>query len=117
MLCYKCGIKKSSLSFRKFSKRCKKCQNREWTNWRNGNYRKNKLRAIKYLGGKCKKCGYDKCIQALDFNHLKNKKIALSRFLMKKWDRVKKELDKCELLCANCHREYHYSQKYESSQT
>jgi hypothetical protein len=68
-----------------------------------------KQRAIKYLGGKCKRCGYNKCRYALEFNHLPNfeKEYEPSRlfYMGVNWARVKKELDKCELLCSNCHKE------------
>ena len=59
-------------------------------------------------GGKCKVCGYNKCVQALEFHHVnpadksfgisaKGNTIAI--------DRVRKEADKCILLCSNCHVE------------
>lgn len=66
--------------------------------------------SIEYKGGKCEKCGYDKCQAALDFHHknptekdfcISNRNISLH------WEEIKKELDKCSLLCANCHREEH----------
>jgi hypothetical protein len=66
-----------------------------------------KLWSIKYLGGKCAVCGYDRCPVALDFHHIRGKKefsvgdIGYSR----SWKKLKQELDKCVLLCANCHRE------------
>lgn len=67
-----------------------------------------KKRAIVYLGGKCVDCGYKKCITALEFHHIdpttKKFTIAASYFT---WDIMQKELDKCKLLCANCHREKH----------
>lgn len=69
-----------------------------------------KLKAVEYKGGKCSKCGYDQNIHALDFHHLdpKAKELNISRdALSKPWEQVKKELDKCILLCANCHREVH----------
>ncbi len=65
---------------------------------------------MEYLGGKCKACGYDKCIQALDFHHLDPSKKTLqmaSGGLSRAWDVIRKELDHCILLCANCHREIH----------
>jgi len=72
--------------------------------------RRKKLRemAIEYKGGKCQICGYNKCLQALEFHHLdpKGKDFPLSGST-KSWDNIKKELDKCILLCANCHREIH----------
>ena len=73
-----------------------------------------KIAAIAYKGGKCELCGYNKCIASLDFHHkLSTKKsFALSdsrQYL--KWSKVLKELDKCLLVCANCHREIHYNEK------
>jgi 5-methylcytosine-specific restriction endonuclease McrA len=55
-------------------------------------------------------CGYDKNPNAMDFHHRnpKEKDIGISRLVMSKWERVKHELNKCDLLCSNCHRELHY---------
>jgi hypothetical protein len=67
-------------------------------------------KAIEYLGGKCVYCGYDRCSAALDFHHFdeKTKSFGLSqRGLTRSWERTKEELEKCILLCANCHRELH----------
>ena len=66
--------------------------------------------AIEYKGTKCSICGYDNCIQALDFHHIKDdeKDFGISaKGYTRSWDSVRKELDKCILLCANCHREVH----------
>lgn len=70
-----------------------------------------KTKAIEYLGGKCEICGYDKNISALDFHHRnpEEKEISVSSLYQYSWERMKEELDKCQLLCANCHRELHYS--------
>jgi len=67
-----------------------------------------KLRAIEALGGKCQGCGYDKCVQALHFHHLdpSKKGFALSS-ANRGWGVIKKEIDKCVLVCANCHAEIH----------
>lgn len=71
----------------------------------------NKKKALEYLGSKCIKCGYNKCLGALDFHHLnpKEKEIAINQALSRhwSWNRLKDELDKCVILCANCHREIH----------
>lgn len=80
---------------------------------------KEKLRNFKqlcidYKGGKCNLCGYNKCIAALDFHHKdpKNKKINISKIQSKKLTiNIIKELDKCEILCSNCHRELHYKEE------
>ncbi len=69
--------------------------------------RKNKEIAINLLGGKCSKCGYNKCPAALDFHHLdrSSKEVGISNILTRSMDRIKDELKKCIILCANCHRE------------
>ncbi len=74
--------------------------------------RRKKMRnmAISYLGGKCMFCGYNRCTSALDFHHINEslKKFGLSQDgLTRSWEKTKKELDKCILVCANCHREIH----------
>jgi hypothetical protein len=72
--------------------------------------RKNmKLRAVEYKGGKCERCDYSKSLRALQFHHLDpNKKdFQISRASNPSWEKVKEELDKCVMLCANCHAEEH----------
>ena len=66
--------------------------------------------AVKYLGGKCAFCGYERDITALDFHHKEpdKKEFGLSaRGLTRSWDKIRQELDKCLLVCTNCHREIH----------
>ena len=65
--------------------------------------------AINYLGGKCKVCGYNNCDAALEFHHLNpNEKDPDYNNLRSAFtDKLKIELDKCILVCANCHREIH----------
>ena len=73
-------------------------------NWR----KRTKEKLVEYKGGKCVKCGYDKCIQALSFHHIdpKEKDFTISG---KSWsyERLKNEVDKCILVCSNCHIEIH----------
>src|SRR3989338_2849077 len=74
--------------------------------------RRRKVRemAVSHKGGKCNLCGYDRCLEALEFHHLdpSQKDFAISqRGHSRSWERVRKELDKCVMLCANCHREIH----------
>lgn len=72
-------------------------------------YRKRvKQELVKYKGGKCQKCGYDKCNEALEFHHLDpSKKDFTISGQHKSIELLKKEVDKCVLLCCRCHREVH----------
>lgn len=86
--------------------RCKKCASESVQRKR---YRL-KEKAVEYKGGKCQICGYDKCIEALEFHHLdptqKDFGIGYKGYT-RSWDKNKQELDKCICVCANCHREIH----------
>ena len=70
--------------------------------------RKIKEFAVSYKGGRCEVCGYNKSVLALDLHHrdpeTKDFGIAAKGYT-RSWDAVKKEADKCVLVCANCHRE------------
>ncbi len=74
--------------------------------------RRKKIRqmALEYGGGKCQICGYKKCNRALVFHHIDPSKkdfgLAASG-LTRSWKKTQKELNKCILLCANCHAEVH----------
>jgi 5-methylcytosine-specific restriction endonuclease McrA len=74
--------------------------------------RRKKLKqlAVEYKGGKCSICGYSKCIAALEFHHLNplEKDFGISASgETRSWEKVKAELDKCIIVCSNCHREIH----------
>ena len=62
-----------------------------------------------HYGGKCTKCGYDKNLSALQFHHRNplEKEWHLGARRGVNWDDQIKELDKCDLVCANCHCEIH----------
>lgn len=73
-----------------------------------------KRRAIKKmlvdrLGGKCQKCGYNSCIRALEFHHKDptKKDFGISKTITKNMEVLLSEVDKCILLCSNCHAEEH----------
>lgn len=70
--------------------------------------KRTKQKLIEYKGGKCEVCGYNRCARSLVFHH-KNplKKDFSISSQCKSFDRLKKEVDKCILLCANCHGEIH----------
>ena len=84
---------------------CKPCTNMQTIE----RMRHTKRLCIEYKGGKCEKCGYDKYDGALEFHHLdpSKKDFAISKKKAKYIDSLKPELDKCILVCANCHRELH----------
>ena len=67
-----------------------------------------KRRAIEYKGGKCQKCGYSKSVYSLDFHHInpKKKSFVISAQI-RKWEAIVEELNKCVLVCKNCHSEIH----------
>lgn len=70
--------------------------------------RKIKEMAIEYKGGECQTCGYNKCHGALELHHLDkdDKGFGIGdKGYTRSWEKVRVELDKCVLLCANCHRE------------
>ena len=66
-----------------------------------------KTLAIEYKGGRCQICGYSKYQGALDLHHIKgDKEFGIGeRGYTRSWEKIKTELDKCILVCANCHRE------------
>lgn len=72
-----------------------------------------KKRAVEYKGGKCTLCKYDKCIASLCFHHIdpSKKDFTISHSYGFGWARIKEEIDKCILLCNNCHCELHYNEK------
>lgn len=69
--------------------------------------RKIKNLAIQYKGGKCQICGYNRYQGALDLHHISgDKKFGIAdKGYTRSWEKIKAELDKCVLVCANCHRE------------
>lgn len=73
--------------------------------------RERKLKAIEYLGGLCYSCNQSFHPAVFEFHHRNpnEKDRDPSKLLSLKWERVTEELDKCELLCANCHRLVHHN--------
>lgn len=86
--------------------RCKKCRIEAVQKHR----KKIKKQAIEYKGGCCENCGYNKCDRALEFHHIdiKQKDFGIAyKGITLSWEKLKKELDKCILVCSNCHAEIH----------
>jgi predicted HNH restriction endonuclease len=110
-ICGKCKQERSESEFYSRGKRggftsyCKFCNTTDIRE----RAAKRKQEFVDYKGGKCELCGYDKNIAALDFHHVDPsiKESKLSDFRSLAAARV--ELDKCILICSNCHRELHYN--------
>ena len=128
--CNKCKIEKNSSEFNKCSKcidglqnRCKLCNSENLKKHYHNNLlkyqNKNKKRKEvirKYVNSfkiKCSKCD-ESHIACLDFHHLTDKEINIAQMQQYMWsnNRIKKELDKCIVLCSNCHRKLHYNEKH-----
>ncbi len=74
--------------------------------------RRRKVRemAVSHKGGKCQRCGYKSCVEALEFHHIskEDKSFGISaKGYTRSWQAIQQELEKCLMLCANCHREFH----------
>jgi predicted HNH restriction endonuclease len=71
--------------------------------------RNKRLKAIEYCGGRCQACGFDKYSCSLDFHHqdpsLKDPKYKMMRGWS--WEHILNEIEKCKLLCKNCHAAVH----------
>jgi hypothetical protein len=71
--------------------------------------RRLKRRLVEYKGGCCALCGYNNCVSALEFHHVdpSKKDFTISNALTMSFDKCKSEVDKCILVCSNCHKEIH----------
>ena len=107
-----CSMCKSYLPKKDFSK----CQLDGWRGCRkcNINYQLNKQRikkkkAIEYLGGKCVKCNHKGHYASFQFHHVNPKEKERTWFNLRNltWERIVLELDKCIVLCNNCHKIIH----------
>lgn len=124
--CVRCGKNKTLDQFlqrnRSKGKRhsyCKECNkqalkkhyqnNKEYYKRRNLKRKKaNRVKVLTYLETHpCVMCGESDPI-VLDFDHIKpeTKEWTMARLIAEghAWERLEKEIDKCQVLCANCHR-------------
>lgn len=102
-----CGEKDPANFYGNDKRQCKICHGKMILD----KYRENKSKAVALYGGKCKnpKCGLDK-VPALEFHHRDGGETKDKAFGGKfgwAWDRLQKELEKCILLCSNCHKLIH----------
>ena len=111
--CSKCGKELPLTNYYsrgngKLRSECKDCHK----NYVKGKYneRKTIVHDIK-ISRKCAKCGENRGY-VLDFHHkdpsIKDSTIARLTSNSNKLEDIQKEIEKCVVLCSNCHREFHY---------
>lgn len=99
-------------SNKKYARFCSfKCKNKQCVQKRR---EKLKFMAIEYKGNMCNDCRNSfKEYNVYEFHHLdpNGKDFGISsNGHTKSWDKVKEELDKCVMLCSNCHRIRHFKE-------
>ena len=64
---------------------------------------------VDYKGGRCERCGYDRCLRALCFHHVDPgaKRFRVAGSHLRSWASLTGELGSCVLLCHNCHAAEH----------
>lgn len=129
-VCAKCKVEKPESEFNKKTKSrlqpyCRPCDNamsrarykknpdshKEAVKERNRRYRKevqDYLRDLKE-STPCKDCGENYPYYVMDFDHLRDKKGNLAQMHANTMKVIKEEIAKCEIVCANCHRERTYN--------
>ena len=88
---------------------CKQCK----IEYDGNRFIQRKIKLIKYKGSKCLDCDInltDSNHYIFDFHHRdpKKKEISGAKLKMLSWNKAKIEIDKCDLLCSNCHRMRHH---------
>jgi hypothetical protein len=103
--CCQCGEINPVKFYGHKRKICGPCQNAY--NIKQG--QEKRLRAVKELGGRCCVCGFDQYSCSLDLHHLDGTTKAQNFRTMRgwSWKRILSELEKCTLLCKNCHAAVH----------
>lgn len=88
---------------------CKNCQSIK----RYNQLEKAKMKAVVFKGNRCQDCHKQFKHFAYDFHHRNPDKkdfdLSSGRLMHKTWQALKIELDKCDLLCAICHRDRHFN--------
>ncbi len=98
---------------------CENCHREIHERSKDNKNNKNKKICLEFKGvNSCYKCGYSKCDGALEFHHFvsSEKSFGISKMSnRRRWKKVADleqdvidEINKCEVLCANCHKEHHF---------
>ena len=91
-------------------KRYRKANPHVTRGWQRANRDKNRLRLNQWMTDHgCHDCG-DKRVVVLVFHHLKSdpSNVSVPRLVNSTWEKIEAEIDKCHLLCANCHMIRHW---------
>ncbi len=118
--CSKCNATKPLKEFvrnEQHKTTCKNCHKKKVYGWRSENpvrtqriSHRNYISSAEFIrsfksGKKCTDCGIIYPYFVLDFHHLQDKEWNVSKLYQKSRSRIKEEMNKCVLICANCHRE------------
>lgn len=102
--CTDCGVTTEKSFYGKMKNRCKQCHNKR-------GYESQKKKIMEYAASRgqiaCSVCGYDRTFAALEWHHRNPEEKDPTWNRGWNMQRLKDELDKCDLVCANCHREIH----------
>ena len=110
-VCPRHGLTEFFYSESEHKYRCKECRKEAVLEQR----RRNKIVLVEYKGGKCEICGYDKCIDVLEFHHVdpSTKSFTIGNGDIRSLSKLKEEADKCIMVCSNCHKEIHAKIRHE----
>lgn len=86
--------------------RCRQCYN-EIQGDKRSDFKRQYLQS--YYDGGCECCGFNKCIEVLEFHHRdpSEKEFSPANIMHIKSGKREQELEKCDVLCSNCHRGFH----------
>lgn len=109
MNCIVCNIELSGMKRMYCSRKCKGKRHSSYTAQRSRSLLR-KRQLVKLKGGRCSFCGYSRNLAALVFHHQGGKDFPLDSKMLsnRSWEVIVAEVEKCILLCANCHMEEHY---------
>lgn len=103
-LCKQCGQQDPKKFWPKMKTTCRPCHGKDVAR----RMVESRNKAIEYKGGKCEHCGYDRFRGALEFHHKDPTQKDPKGLRKVKLEVLFAEVDKCVLLCSNCHREEHH---------
>lgn len=129
-ICKQCSVVKEESEFGKkrdgTTSQCLECQrkyNRAWYRAKPRYYvdKNNRARIKKRAfvwklkeNTPCADCKKQYPSYVMDFDHLRDKHRIISRLVTSgTWKQIREEIAKCEIVCANCHRERTYKRNQE----